>query len=131
MTNSHTQFRRSLDTGERHRQVFVVFFGINCVIWGDKSTGAVPFGTLVALLVFWSRPNQPPAFLGHTHDSQGHKATFRFWLSGKSPQPFKLFPLGSEAVPVGTAGTDVLVPSLIRRTLEQAITRDIALFLRI
>ncbi|KAJ1488343.1 Endomembrane protein 70-domain-containing protein, partial [Baffinella frigidus] len=44
--------------------VFVVFFGINCVIWGDKSTGAVPFGTLVALLVFWFFISLPLVFLG-------------------------------------------------------------------
>mmetsp|Transcript_99023 Transcript_99023/g.144844 ORF Transcript_99023/g.144844 Transcript_99023/m.144844 type:complete len:666 (+) Transcript_99023:55-2052(+) len=33
--------------------VFAIFFSINLVIWGQKSSGAVPFGTLLALLCMW------------------------------------------------------------------------------
>lgn len=32
---------------------FVVFFILNLLIWGQKSSGAVPFGTLFALCVLW------------------------------------------------------------------------------
>jgi transmembrane 9 superfamily protein 2/4 len=33
--------------------VFGIFFVLNMFIWGQKSSGAVPFGTLFALLVMW------------------------------------------------------------------------------
>merc|ERR1712159_741323 len=32
---------------------FSVFFVLNLMIWGQKSSGAVPFGTLFALLLIW------------------------------------------------------------------------------
>jgi len=44
--------------------VFAIFFGLNLVLWGDKSTGAVPFTTLLALLVFWFGVSLPLVFLG-------------------------------------------------------------------
>jgi transmembrane 9 superfamily protein 2/4 len=44
--------------------VFAVFFVLNLLIWGDRSTGAVPFGTLVALLVFWFGMSLPLVFVG-------------------------------------------------------------------
>ena len=44
--------------------VFVVFFVLNLLIWGDKSTGAVPFTTLVALLLFWFGLSLPLVFFG-------------------------------------------------------------------
>jgi len=44
--------------------VFAIFFVLNCVLWGDRSTGAVPFGTLVALLCFWFGLSLPLVFLG-------------------------------------------------------------------
>ena len=44
--------------------VFAIFFVLNCVLWGDRSTGAVPFGTLVALLCFWFGMSLPLVFLG-------------------------------------------------------------------
>lgn len=31
--------------------VFAIFFVLNMFIWGERSAGAVPFGTIVALLV--------------------------------------------------------------------------------
>eukprot|EP00301_Raphidiophrys_heterophryoidea_P019786 c4639_g1_i1.p1 GENE.c4639_g1_i1~~c4639_g1_i1.p1 ORF type:complete len:647 (-),score=159.94 c4639_g1_i1:84-1973(-) len=33
--------------------VFAVFFVLNCVIWGQKSAGAVPFSTMFSLLALW------------------------------------------------------------------------------
>jgi len=33
--------------------VFAIFFILNLFIWGQKSSGAVPFGTLFALLAMW------------------------------------------------------------------------------
>jgi transmembrane 9 superfamily protein 2/4 len=33
--------------------IFGIFFILNLLVWGEKSSGAVPFGTLVALLVLW------------------------------------------------------------------------------
>ena len=44
--------------------VFAVFFVLNLLIWGDRSTGAVPFGTLLALLVFWFGMSLPLVFAG-------------------------------------------------------------------
>merc|ERR1712135_172588 len=32
---------------------FIVFFMLNLLIWGQKSSGAVPFTTMFALLVLW------------------------------------------------------------------------------
>jgi transmembrane 9 superfamily protein 2/4 len=43
---------------------FGVFFILNLVIWGEKSSGAVPFGTLVALLVLWFCISLPLVYLG-------------------------------------------------------------------
>ncbi|GAB5353843.1 hypothetical protein AAMO2058_000068800 [Amorphochlora amoebiformis] len=43
---------------------FVVFFILNAMVWGEKSSGAVPFGTLVALLVLWFGMNVPLVYIG-------------------------------------------------------------------
>jgi len=43
---------------------FTVFFILNLFIWGEKSSGAVPFGTLVALLVLWFGISVPLVYLG-------------------------------------------------------------------
>ena len=43
---------------------FAIFFLLNLALWGDKSTGAVPFGTLLALLVVWFCVSLPLVFLG-------------------------------------------------------------------
>jgi hypothetical protein len=43
---------------------FVVFFLLNLALWGDKATGAVPFGTLVALLLIWFTISVPLVFVG-------------------------------------------------------------------
>ena len=33
--------------------MFSIFFVLNVLIWGEKSSGAVSFSTLVAILVMW------------------------------------------------------------------------------
>lgn len=43
---------------------FVIFFGLNILVLQQKSTGAVPFGTLVALLVMWFGISMPLVYLG-------------------------------------------------------------------
>jgi transmembrane 9 superfamily protein 2/4 len=44
--------------------VFIVFFVLNLFIWGQKSSGAVPFSTMFALLVLWFGISVPLVFLG-------------------------------------------------------------------
>jgi transmembrane 9 superfamily protein 2/4 len=44
--------------------VFGVFFVLNLMVWGEKSSGAVPFGTLIALLVLWLGISVPLVYLG-------------------------------------------------------------------
>jgi transmembrane 9 superfamily protein 2/4 len=44
--------------------VFTVFFILNLFVWGEKSTGAVPFISLVALLVLWLGISVPLVYLG-------------------------------------------------------------------
>jgi len=44
--------------------VFGVFFILNFFVWGEHSSGAVPFSTLVALLVLWLGISVPLVYLG-------------------------------------------------------------------
>jgi len=44
--------------------LFGVFFVLNLLIWGQKSSGAVPFTTMFALLVLWFGISVPLVFLG-------------------------------------------------------------------
>jgi len=44
--------------------VFGIFFVLNLFIWGTKSSGAVPFTTMFALLVLWFGISVPLVFLG-------------------------------------------------------------------
>ena len=41
-----------------------IFFILNLIIWGEKSSGAVPFGTLFALFVLWFGISTPLVFVG-------------------------------------------------------------------
>merc|ERR1719331_428921 len=43
---------------------FFVFFILNLLIWGQKSSGAVPFTTLFAILVLWFGISVPLVYLG-------------------------------------------------------------------
>ncbi|GBG72242.1 hypothetical protein CBR_g11172 [Chara braunii] len=44
--------------------VFCIFFLLNCLIWGEKSSGAVPFSTMFALLFMWFGISVPLVFIG-------------------------------------------------------------------
>ena len=44
--------------------IFSVFFVLNCLIWGEKSTGAVPFSTMFALIFMWFGISVPLVFIG-------------------------------------------------------------------
>merc|ERR1719359_1803272 len=44
--------------------VFLLFFIMNLFIWGARSSGAVPFTTMFALLVLWFGISVPLVFLG-------------------------------------------------------------------
>lgn len=43
---------------------FAIFFTLNMLIWGEKSSGAVPFGTLFALMFLWFGISVPLVFIG-------------------------------------------------------------------
>jgi transmembrane 9 superfamily protein 2/4 len=43
---------------------FVIFFTLNLLIWGQRSSGAVPFGTLIALTALWFGISVPLVFVG-------------------------------------------------------------------
>ncbi|KAL8130028.1 hypothetical protein V2J09_019183 [Rumex salicifolius] len=44
--------------------VATVFFILNALIWGQKSSGAVPFGTMFALVFLWFGISVPLVFIG-------------------------------------------------------------------
>ncbi|EDQ87579.1 uncharacterized protein MONBRDRAFT_37855 [Monosiga brevicollis MX1] len=44
--------------------IFTVFFMLNLVMWGEASSAAVPFGTLVALSCLWLFVSVPLTFVG-------------------------------------------------------------------
>ena len=44
--------------------VFAIFFVLNLFIWGEKSSGAVPFGTMFALLCIWFLISFPLVWVG-------------------------------------------------------------------
>merc|ERR1719487_3017622 len=43
---------------------FSIFFVLNLMLWGEASSGAVPFTTLSAILVMWFGISLPLCFLG-------------------------------------------------------------------
>ena len=43
---------------------FAIFFVLNLLIWGQRSSGAVPFGTLIALTALWFGISVPLVFVG-------------------------------------------------------------------
>lgn len=43
---------------------FAIFFILNGLIWGEKSSGAVPFGTMFALVFLWFGISVPLVFVG-------------------------------------------------------------------
>ncbi|CAK9183323.1 unnamed protein product [Ilex paraguariensis] len=44
--------------------VFAIFFVLNALIWGEKSSGAVPFGTMFLLVFLWFGISVPLVFAG-------------------------------------------------------------------
>mmetsp|Transcript_17633 Transcript_17633/g.57054 ORF Transcript_17633/g.57054 Transcript_17633/m.57054 type:complete len:414 (+) Transcript_17633:343-1584(+) len=44
--------------------IFGVFFCLNMMIWGERSSGAVPFGTMFALCFLWFGISVPLVFIG-------------------------------------------------------------------
>ncbi|KAK9802909.1 hypothetical protein WJX73_005351 [Symbiochloris irregularis] len=44
--------------------VFAIFLALNFLVWGQKSSGAVPFGTLFALCFLWFGISVPLVFVG-------------------------------------------------------------------
>ncbi|EER88737.1 transmembrane 9 superfamily member 8 [Sorghum bicolor] len=44
--------------------VFAIFFVLNTLIWGEKSSGAVPFTTMFALVLLWFGISVPLVFVG-------------------------------------------------------------------
>ncbi|KMZ73357.1 Transmembrane 9 superfamily protein member [Zostera marina] len=44
--------------------IFSIFFVLNALIWGEKSSGAVPFGTMFALVFLWFGISVPLVFAG-------------------------------------------------------------------
>ncbi|KAK4373004.1 hypothetical protein RND71_008388 [Anisodus tanguticus] len=44
--------------------LFAIFFVLNALIWGEKSSGAVPFGTMFILVLLWFGISVPLVFLG-------------------------------------------------------------------
>ena len=47
--------------------VFGICFILNFFIWGKKSSGAVPFTTMIAILLLWFGVSLPLVFLGYYH----------------------------------------------------------------
>ncbi|KAF8406891.1 hypothetical protein HHK36_006012 [Tetracentron sinense] len=44
--------------------LFAIFFVLNALIWGEKSSGAVPFGTMFALVFLWFSISVPLVYVG-------------------------------------------------------------------
>ncbi|KAE8656251.1 Transmembrane 9 superfamily member 7 [Hibiscus syriacus] len=44
--------------------LFIIFFMLNALVWGEQSSGAVPFGTMIALVCLWFGITVPLAFIG-------------------------------------------------------------------
>jgi transmembrane 9 superfamily protein 2/4 len=44
--------------------IFAIFCVLNTAIWGQKSSGAVPFGTFIALFLMWFGISVPLVFVG-------------------------------------------------------------------
>jgi len=44
--------------------LFCIFFILNFFIWGQASSGAIPFGTMIALLLMWFCISVPLVFVG-------------------------------------------------------------------
>mmetsp|Transcript_16457 Transcript_16457/g.39314 ORF Transcript_16457/g.39314 Transcript_16457/m.39314 type:complete len:680 (-) Transcript_16457:192-2231(-) len=43
---------------------FIIFFGVNLIAWSKQSSSAVPFGTLIVLMLLWFGVSLPLIFFG-------------------------------------------------------------------
>lgn len=62
--SAHWKYNTGLTATFYPGVVFMVFFILNFFIWGEASSGAVPFGTLIALLLLWFGISTPLVCLG-------------------------------------------------------------------
>ena len=59
------QFQTAFLTGTLFPGVcFGIFFAVNTIAWGKQSSTAVPFGTLVVLMLLWFGVSLPLIFFG-------------------------------------------------------------------
>jgi len=56
--------------------LFLIFCLLNTLIWGQKSSGAVPFGTFVALFMMWFGISVPLVFVGSYFGFKKDAVTF-------------------------------------------------------
>lgn len=61
--------------------VFADFFLMNLILWGEGSSAAMPFGTLVAVLALWFCVSVPLTFVGAYF---GFRKTVSFTLNSPS-----------------------------------------------
>lgn len=76
---------------------FAVFFVLNLMVWGQRSSGAAPFGTLVALAMMWFGISVPLVFVGsYFGDKRGpveHPVRTNKIPRQVPPQPWYMHPV--------------------------------------
>jgi len=82
--------------------VFIIFFTLNLFIWGQKSSGAVPFGTLFVLLLLWFGISVPlvhvGAFFGYRMERLSYPTKTNMIPRAIPPQAWYTTPLFSVLV---------------------------------
>ena len=74
--------------------VFCIFFALNMLVWGQRSSGAVPFGTLFALCFLWFGISVPLVFIGSYFGYKKPAAEVRARGRGRQCLGFSLNPRG-------------------------------------
>eukprot|EP00927_Polykrikos_kofoidii_P071988 TRINITY_DN68163_c0_g1_i1.p1 TRINITY_DN68163_c0_g1~~TRINITY_DN68163_c0_g1_i1.p1 ORF type:complete len:622 (-),score=99.49 TRINITY_DN68163_c0_g1_i1:280-2145(-) len=82
---------------------FGVFFTLNLFIWGQKSSGAVPFNTMFALLVLWFGISVPLVFFGSTVGRRAPPIELPVRVN-PIPRQIPMQPWYTKRVPVTLAG---------------------------
>ncbi|XP_051204160.1 transmembrane 9 superfamily member 10 [Lolium perenne] len=73
--------------------VFAIFFVLNALIWGERSSGAVPFTTMTALVLLWFGISVPLVFVGSYHGfKKQHPAMEDPVRTNKIPRPIPAQP---------------------------------------
>lgn len=67
--------------------VFADFFVMNLILWGEGSSAAMPFGTLVAILALWFCISVPLTFIGAYFGFK--KIVSKYKSTGHSVYPFR------------------------------------------